>query len=87
MIAYPEPRHLISQNDWARLRAALLALEEISLTRSLGDLTVVAWTARASKAWPVAAVVGIMATRPGTMVRKYTESVEAAQAALERWRA
>ena len=32
MIAYPEPRHLISQNDWARLRAALLALEEISLT-------------------------------------------------------
>lgn len=75
MIAYPEPRHLISQNDWARLRAALLALEEISLTRSLGDLTVVAWTARASKAWP------------GTMVRKYTESVEAAQAALERWRA
>lgn len=87
MTAYPEPRHLISLNDWDRLRAALLAMEEITLTRALGDLTVVVWTARVSKAWPVAAVVGIMTTRPGKMARKYTESVEAAQAVLERWRA
>ena len=82
-----QPRHLISPNDWDRLRAALLAMEEITITRSIGELTVVVWTARAAKAWPVAAVVGIMTTRPGKMARKYTESVEAAQAALGRWRA
>jgi len=76
---------LISESDWLRLRAALRHMDEISLERTLGRVSVQAATARVKKAWPVSMVVSLRVEYPGGSQRQYFESVNAARQAAERW--
>ena len=76
---------LIGESDWLRLGAALRRMDEVSLERTLGRVTVQAYTARVKKAWPVSMVVGLRAEYPGGSQRQYFESVKAARQAAERW--
>ena len=76
---------LISEIDWLRLRAALRHMDEISLERTLGRVSVQAATARVKKAWPVSMVVSLRVEYPGGSQRQYFESINAARQAVERW--
>lgn len=76
---------LISESDWLRLGAALRHMDEVSLERMLGRVTVQAATARVKRAWPVSMVVGLRVEYPGGSQRQYFESMKAARQAAERW--
>lgn len=76
---------LISESDWLRLGAALRHMDEVSLERMLGRITVQAATARVKRAWPVSMVVGLRMEYPGGSQRQYFESMKAARQAAERW--
>ena len=78
---------LISENDWKQLSDALRRLEEISLTRTLGDTEITAETSTANKAWHVAMLVGVTLSRNGRVEqRQWFESVESAKREIGRWR-
>lgn len=79
--------NLLSANDWHSLEVSLRKMNEITLTRSLGRISVEATTVRVNKAWPVAMLVGIRVESPQHGVqRQYFESVQAAQKAVETWK-
>lgn len=77
---------LISESDWLRLRAALRHMDEVSLERTLGRVSVQAATARVKKAWPVAMVISLRVEYPGGVQRQYFESIKAARQAAEQWK-
>ena len=79
------PGHLLSPNDWNSLSVSLRKMNEITLARSLGNLSVVASTQSiSSKSWPVAMVIQIRVEQrhPYLSWIQTFESVEAAQRAL-----
>ena len=61
-------------------------MDEVSLERTLGRVSVQAATARVKKAWPVAMVVSLRVRYPGGVQRQYFESINAARRAAERWK-
>lgn len=78
--------NLLSANDWHSLEVSLRKMNEITLTRSLGRVSIEATTVQVKKAWPVAMLVGIWVESPRGVQRQYFESVQAAQKAVEAWR-
>lgn len=79
------PGHLLSPNDWNSLAVSLRKMNEITLARSLGELSIVASTQSVnSKSWPVAMVIQIRVEQhhPYLSWIQTFESVEAAQRAL-----
>lgn len=77
---------LLSPNDWNDLRSHLLAMRSYTLTRTQGNLTVVATVERVdSPAWQVAMAIGIIITYGGRVDRQWFQSIEEARAAVRRW--
>ncbi len=77
---------LLSPNDWDELRTNLLAMRSYTLTRTLGEITVVATVERVnSPAWRVAMAIGIIVAYRGRADRQWFQSVEEARKHIERW--
>ena len=74
---------MLSENDWRRVSQALQAMEELTLTRTLGKEEVTVCVARAGKAWLVAVIVSIQNKKPHQGWYQNLESVEAARRAWE----
>ena len=77
---------LLTDNDWARLSRALREMREDKLSVTLGKVTVEAWTTNVKRGWPVAMLVGLRVDSGHMVHRQYFESVEAARAAVKKWR-
>ena len=74
---------MLSENDWKRVSQALQAMEELTLTRTLGKEEVTVCVARAGKAWLVAVIVSIQYKSPHLDWSQNFESVETARRAWE----
>lgn len=80
------PSILLSDNDWDELRTNLLAMRSYTLTRTLGEITVVATVERVnSPVWQVAMAIGIIVAYRGRVDRQWFRSTEEARAAVRRW--
>lgn len=69
-------KELLSKNDLDQLRKALAAGREISVTRSLRDLTVTASTCRGSSAWGCDKLIRLEQSRGPVYSTQYFRSVE-----------
>lgn len=69
-------KELLSENDLDQLRQALAAGREISVTRSLGKLTVTASTSRATPAWGCDMLIRLERSRGPVYSTQYFQSVE-----------
>ena len=76
----------LSDNDWSRLSRALREMREDKLSVTLGKIKVEAWTTNVKRGWPVAMLVGLRVEAGHMLQRQYFESVEAARAAVKKWR-
>ena len=78
---------LLSSNDWDDLRCHLLNMQEYTLTRMMGNVTLVATVEPVnSNAWHVAMLVGVRVTCGDWMCRQWFQSVEEAQRRIRGWR-
>lgn len=77
---------ILTDNDWSRLSRALREMREDKLSVTLGDTTVEVWTTNVKRGWPVAMLVGFRVEAGHMVQRQYFESVEAARAAVKKWR-
>lgn len=80
-----KPRHLLSANDWNSLAVSLRKMNEITLTRTMGNVSLAASTQIInSKAWSSAMVVQIRVEQhhPYLYWVQTFDSIEAAQRAL-----
>ena len=73
---------ILSANDWSALQTALQRMEELTLTRTLGDWEITANVFPAGNAWPVAMVVQIRYRRGYKEWVQTFESVEQARRAI-----
>lgn len=71
--------NLLSENDWKTLSAALRRMDEITLTRTLGDEKITAQTRPAGHPWTVAAIVQIRYENRYLVWVQNFESVEEAR--------
>lgn len=69
-------KELLSEHDLAQLRQALAAGREISLTRSLGELTMRVSTCKAVPVWPCDMLIELIQSRSNMYSRQYFISVE-----------
>ena len=76
---------LLSDNDWNSLAVSLRKMNEIILTRQIGDIYLEASTEPVKKAWPVAMVISIRIQSPRVVQRQHFESVESARKTIEGW--
>lgn len=67
---------LFTSKDLDQLRQALAAGREISVTRSLGELTMTASTCRGSPAWGCDMLIRLEQTRGHVYSTQYFQSVE-----------
>lgn len=73
---------ILSENDWSALQTALQRMEELTLTRSLGDWEITASVVPVRHPWPVAMAVQVR-NRLGRIEWVQTfESVEQARRAI-----
>lgn len=73
---------ILSANDWSALQTALQRMDELTLTRSLGDWEITANVFPAGNAWPVAMAVQVR-NKMGRIEWVQTfESVEQARRAI-----
>ena len=77
--------NLLSDNDWNSLAVSLRKMNEITLVRTFGDVTVEASTCHVKKGWTVAMVVNVRVMSAGITQSQNFESVEAAQNAIRGW--
>ena len=73
---------ILSANDWSALQTALQRMDELTLTRSLGDLEITASVLPAGRAWPVAMVVQVRCSKERVEWVQTFESVEQARRAI-----
>ena len=69
-------RRLLTNNDLTYLQSALAAGREISLTRSLRDLTMTASTCRGAPAWGCDMLIRLEQSRGPVYSTQYFRSVE-----------
>ena len=69
-------RRLLTNNDLTYLQSALAAGREISLTRSLRDLTMTASTCRGAPAWGCDMLIRMEQSRGPVYSTQYFRSVE-----------
>ena len=73
---------ILSENDWSALQTALQRMDELTLTRSLGDWEITASVVPVRHPWPVAMAVQVR-NRLGRIEWVQTfESVEQARRAI-----
>lgn len=68
--------NLFTEHDLDQLRQALAAGREISVTRSLGELTMAASTCRGSPVWECDMLIRLEQTRGHVYSTQYFQSVE-----------
>lgn len=73
---------ILSENDWSALQTALQRMDELTLTRSLGDWEITASVVPVRHPWPVAMVVKIRYRRGYKEWVQTFESVEQARRAI-----
>lgn len=73
---------ILSANDWSALQTALQRMDELTLTRSLGDWEITASVIPVGRAWTVAMVVQIRYRRGYKEWVQTFESVEQARRAI-----
>lgn len=69
-------KELLSEHDLDQLRQALVAGREISLTRSLGELTMTVSTSRGTPAWGCGMLIRLEQRRGHVYSTQYFQSVE-----------
>ena len=69
-------KELLSEHHLDQLRQALAAGREISLTRSLGELTMRVSTCKAVPVWPCDMLIELIQSRANMCSRQYFISVE-----------
>lgn len=74
--------NLLTDNDFHALQTALQRMDELTLTRSLGDLEITASVVPVRHPWPVAMVVQIRYRRGYKEWVQTFESVEQARRAI-----
>lgn len=78
---------ILTDNDWSRLAHALREMWEDRVEITMGRDSVEVRTAWAGHGWTVAMIVGVVLRRDGEVrERQWVESVEAARAAVKKWR-
>ena len=70
---------ILSANDWSALQTALQRMDELTLTRTLGDWEITASVVPVRHPWPVAMVVQIRYRRGYKEWVQTFESVEQAR--------
>lgn len=79
---------LLSANDWNTIAVALRKMTEVTLTRTMGSVTVEVCTAPAPKVWDDPMLVGVVLKVNGDVrERQWLTSAETARAAVENWKA
>ena len=77
--------NLLTDNDFRTLQTALQRMDELTLTRTLGDTEIIASVIPVGKAWTVAVAVQITKYKRGRVEWVQTfESVERAREAMKR---
>lgn len=73
---------ILSDNDFHALQTALQRMDELTLTRTLGDTEISASVLSAGRAWPVAMVVQVRCSKERVEWVQTFESVEQARRAI-----
>lgn len=74
--------NLLTDKDFHALQTALQRMDELTLTRSLGDWEITASVLPAGRAWPVAMVVQVRCSKERVEWVQTFESVEQARRAI-----
>ena len=73
---------ILSENDWSALQTALQRMDELTLTRSLGDWEITASVVPVRHPWPVAMAVQVRNKMRRIEWGQTFESVEQARRAI-----
>ena len=77
--------NLLSDNDFQVLKRAMIRNEEISMTRTLKDVSVTATTCPVTNPWTVSMVLQIRMAKGRYAWTQNFERVEEAQKKLDKW--